>query len=80
MMPDNADVFRKVAERLYKMTAPRYRANPIIHETEIYIRIQEYSETKLLIWFGGWKENLAQRPTLILSGMRLERGFSLRYY
>jgi hypothetical protein len=36
MMPDNADVFRKVAERLYKMTAPRYRANPIIHETEIY--------------------------------------------
>jgi len=36
MMPDNAEVFRKVAERLHKMTAPQYRTTPITEETEIY--------------------------------------------
>jgi hypothetical protein len=36
MTPDNAEVLRKVVERLHKMTAPQYRANPITEETEIY--------------------------------------------
>jgi hypothetical protein len=36
MMPDNAEVFRKVMQRLYKMAAPQYLAITITEETETY--------------------------------------------
>jgi hypothetical protein len=51
-MTDNAEVFRKVVERLYKMTAPQYRINPITHETEIYLDLGIFGDEIVdLVWW-----------------------------
>lgn len=51
-MPDNAEVFRKIVERLYKMTAPQYRAIPITEETEIYRDLGIYGDEIVdLVWW-----------------------------
>jgi hypothetical protein len=52
MVPDNAEVFRKVVERLYKMTAPQYRATPITEETEIYLDLGIFGDEIVeLVWW-----------------------------
>jgi hypothetical protein len=52
MMPDNAEVFRKVVQRLYKMTAPQYRATPITEETEIYRNLGIFGDEIVdLVWW-----------------------------
>ena len=52
MTPDDEEVFRKVVERLYKMTAPQYRAAPITEETEIYWDLGIYGDEIVeLVWW-----------------------------
>lgn len=51
-MSDNAEVFRKVVERLYTMAAPQYRAAPITEETEIYRDLGIYGDEIVdLVWW-----------------------------
>jgi len=52
MMSDNAEVFRKLVERLTKMTAPQYRAVPITENTEIYRDLRIYGDEIVdLVWW-----------------------------
>jgi hypothetical protein len=52
MIPDNTEVFRKVADRLFKMAAPQNRAAPIAEETEVYRDLGIYGDEIVdLVWW-----------------------------
>jgi hypothetical protein len=52
MTSDNGEVFRKVVERLYKMTAPKYRSTPITEDTEIYEDLGIFGDEIVeLVWW-----------------------------
>jgi hypothetical protein len=52
MTSDNVEVFRKVAERLSKMTVPQNRALPITEDTEVYRDLGIYGDEIVdLVWW-----------------------------
>jgi len=52
MTSDKTEVFRKVVERLSKMTAPQKRALPITEDTEVYRDLGNYGdEIVSLVWW-----------------------------
>lgn len=51
-MTDNAEVFRKVIERLSRMTAPQYRTRAITQDTEVYRDLKIYGDEIVdLVWW-----------------------------
>jgi hypothetical protein len=54
MKADDPEIFKKVAEQLYKMTAPQYRVAPITTETEIYQDLGIYGDE--IVEFVWWLE------------------------
>jgi hypothetical protein len=92
MTSNNTDVFHKVVERLYKMTAPQYRSTPITEETEIYQDLGIYGDEIVdLVWWlekeFGVKTNVnpfryAPREGAFVGMLRTIRrivGFAARY-
>jgi acyl carrier protein len=51
-MAKNIEAFRKVVERLSRMTAPQKRALPITEDTEVYRDLEIYGDELVeLIWW-----------------------------
>jgi hypothetical protein len=51
-MAKNSDAFRKVAERLKRVTAPQFRSTPITEDTEIYRDLRIYGDEIVdLVWW-----------------------------
>jgi len=54
MAEDTEEVFRKISERLAKMSSPKTRSNPITMNTEIYSDLGIYGDeiVELVVWLS----------------------------